>query len=106
MKCRWCGKEFEPRDHRVFCSPDCRYRHDVAKSFIVKKVNRIAEKNGFTITENKMKIIEAKLMLFRGGDYMRCPCKSFDESKYCGSEACLKEIQKNGVCCCGLFKKE
>ena len=104
MKCRWCGKDFEPRDHRVFCSPDCRYRHDVAKSFIVKKVNRIAEKNGFNITGNKMKIIEAKLMLFRGKELIKCPCAAQDEERYCGSPKCIQEVKEKGICHCHLFE--
>ena len=50
------------------------------------------------------KIIEAKLMLFRGKELIKCPCAAQDEERYCGSPKCTQEVKEKGVCHCHLFE--
>lgn len=105
MKCKWCGTEYEPHDNRIFCHPDCRYKYNIQKKNIESKMRTIAKRNNFTITDNQLKIVKAKLMLFRGGDYMRCPCDAQDPERYCGSPKCTQEVLEKGICHCHLFEK-
>lgn len=106
-KCKWCGKEFEARDNRVYCSWDCRYMAGTKRGNINQKIKNIARKYDFDV-KNKNKIINAKMMMFAGGDLKRCPCLSQDPDHYCGSARCIADTVYQGHCCCRLFwsKKE
>ena len=67
-------------------------------------IDRVAEAHNFEVSDNKEKIINAKLMMCKG-DYKMCPCDHRPESKrYCGSPFCVQETRENGRCHCGLFR--
>lgn len=103
MKCKWCGKEFESRDRKVYCSYDCKYKHDNTRENLVRRLHRLAIKNHTPTTPNFTKIVNAKMILFKGGDLMRCPCDAQNPKRYCGSVLCASDIIKDGKCHCGLF---
>ncbi|MBQ2176220.1 MAG: hypothetical protein II453_14555 [Alphaproteobacteria bacterium] len=103
MKCKWCGKEFNNTDQRVYCSHECKYKHDTARGNLVKKLQKLAIKNHTPTSSNFTKIVNAKMMLFKGKDLMKCPCDADNPDRYCGSVLCAADIIKNGKCHCGLF---
>lgn len=107
MKCRWCGKEFEPKDsHHKYCQPQCKTDEYNTEIKAKRHFKRIAKENGFEVDLSKIsKITNAKLMMFKK-DYLRCPCDAMDNFRYCGSPKCLGEITAKGQCHCGLFKEK
>lgn len=105
MKCKWCGKEIQLIGRTKFCCPDCLYNFNLARATIDSRIRTIAKKNGFGMTDNRTKIEKAKIMLFKGGDYMRCPCSADDPERYCGSPKCINEVKEKGICHCHLFEE-
>lgn len=105
MKCKWCGKEYNITSRSKYCSEDCRYNYYLAKATLESRLKTVAKRNGFIMTDNRLKIEKAKLILFKGGDYMRCPCAADDQERYCGSPKCTQEVKEKGVCHCHLFEK-
>ena len=70
---------------------------------IQKEIVKFAEENNLLITKYAPAIAEAKRRM--GGDWRACPCAPRN-GRYCGSEACRKEIEEKGVCHCNLFLKD
>lgn len=66
MKCRWCGKEFEPKDsHHKYCQPQCKTDEYNTEIKAKRHFRRIAKENGFEVDLSKIsKITNAKLMMF------------------------------------------
>lgn len=72
---------------------------------ITKKIEKMAEENGWELTGNQQKIAKVKHRFF-GEEWYRCPCYPQDDTIHgCGTEACKAEIEANGVCHCNLFRK-
>lgn len=107
IKCKWCGKEFEKRDTQKFCCGDCALAYNQIIQNTKSKIKTIAKKYDFEI-ENMDKIVNAKMMLFKNDNTMRCPCAAQDPDHYCGSSRCIADTVYLGHCCCQLFwsKKE
>ena len=107
IKCKWCGKEFEKRDTQKFCCGDCALAHNQIIQNTKSKIKTIAKKYDFEI-KNMDKIVNAKMMLFKNDNTMRCPCASQDTDHFCGSSRCIADTIYKGHCCCRLFwsKKE
>lgn len=72
---------------------------------IKTKLNRIAERNGLETTELLGSIATVKKSLLRER-WIYCPCEPEDAKRYCGSRKCLNEINKQGICHCGLFRRK
>ena len=72
---------------------------------IKEKLRKIAERNGFKLTDRLDSVSKAKRVLL-GDKWIYCPCDTENKNRYCGSKVCLEEIQKKGVCHCGLFERE
>lgn len=106
MKCRWCGKEFEPNaDQQIYCGVDCSQEVNYQRAKICGKIKSVAKKFKFNV-ENESKIINAKLMIFKNGDVYRCPCDANNPNRFCGSAQCIADTVYNGHCHCNLFHKK
>lgn len=64
---------------------------------------KIANHNGFVLSEKAYKVIRVKDILGIG---IRCPCCPNDRTRYCGSKKCVEEVNAKSTCHCGLFIKE
>ncbi len=64
---------------------------------------RLSVLKNVDISDKVDKIVNAKTILDVG---FRCPCCPDDREMACISKKCYNEIQQNGVCHCGLFKKK
>ena len=61
--------------------------------------------NGFQPTENIEKIARAKNMMFGDGEWQRCPCDGQNDNRFCISELCRSDIERDGICHCRCYKK-
>lgn len=105
-RCKWCGKEFEPHcATHILCSYDCSHKYNHQKAVISRKIKLIGREFNFDV-ENKDKIINAKLMIFKDGNVLRCPCDANNPDRYCGSAQCIADVINNGHCHCNLFHKK
>ena len=102
IKCKWCGKEFEKRDTQKFCCGYCALTYNQIIQNTKSKIKTIAKKYDFEI-KNMDKIVNAKMMLFKNDNTMRCPCDSQNPNRYCGSALCIHDTIHNGHCHCNLM---
>jgi len=72
---------------------------------IKEKIRQTAEKNNLDLTDNLDKIVKAKCMFFGTKLWMKCPCDP-DSDRACISKHCKQDIENNGICHCGLYKKK
>ena len=56
-------------------------------------------------TENIEKIARAKNMMFGDNEWRRCPCDGQNAERYCISELCRSDIERDGICHCHCYKK-
>ena len=61
---------------------------------------------GYTPTENIEKVARAKTKMFGEGEWQRCPCDSSNSARYCISELCRSDIERDGICHCQKKKKK
>lgn len=73
---------------------------------ILEKMKTICESKGYTFSGNANKIARAKKALFGIDEWQRCPCDSKDESRFCISIQCQKDIEKDGHCHCQCYLKK
>jgi hypothetical protein len=65
-----------------------------------------AANSGYKLEENNVKkIAKAKNMMFGLKEWRRCPCEGTNSDRYCGSELCKADIERDGVCHCHLHLK-
>lgn len=103
MKCKQCGKEFEPKQEgQKFCSEGCRVKVNVAQIKMNAKIKSIAKKFDFDL-KNREKIVRAKVMIFRADEVHRCPCDADNPKRFCGSALCIHDVVHYGHCHCNLF---
>ena len=112
MKCKWCKKEFNPNPKRPtqrFCNYKCGEKYHEAQSLIKMRIKNLLIKHGdyHVEVEQLKKIINAKILVFGPNlkHIYRCPCDSQNPERYCGSDRCLQDIEKEGHCHCNLFWK-
>ena len=75
------------------------------ETILDKMLNNCSE-YGYEPTENIEKIARAKNMMFGEAEWSRCPCDGNNEARYCLSELCRSDIEKNGICHCRCYKKK
>lgn len=68
----------------------------------------LSKKNNLSLTDNYENVAKAKYMIFSRNKKspIFCPCESNDEKRFCISEKCLQDIEKNGICHCGCYRKK
>lgn len=108
MRCKWCKKEFTPNPLRLsqrFCCYNCKREYHGAVAKIKSKVKTVLLKHpSFHVEEDQLKkIINAKILLFAGGDVHRCPCDAGNTYRFCGSLRCIADVNETGHCHCNLF---
>lgn len=75
-------------------------------NIIVGKITDCAKVNGYFVTPNLTRIAKAKLRFFGVDSWHRCPCYPPTDTEHgCGTVACAKQIDDDGICHCNLFKK-
>jgi ferredoxin-thioredoxin reductase catalytic subunit len=68
-----------------------------------KVFGEMAEDVGAKLSNNADKILAIKA---RAIDEYACPCYPNDINHWCISPLCMKELNTNGRCHCGLFVKD
>ena len=63
------------------------------------------KKAGYYPTQNIQKIANAKNMMFGESEWRRCPCDGSHEKRYCISELCRSDIERDGICHCRCYQK-
>ena len=64
------------------------------------------EKAGYATTKNVQKIANAKQMMFGEAEWHRCPCDGNNPARYCISETCRQDIERDGECHCHCYCKK
>ena len=72
---------------------------------ILEKMLGNCESYGLKPTENIEKVAKAKSRMFGEEVWRRCPCDGENEKRYCVSELCRSDIERNGVCHCRCYAK-
>lgn len=73
------------------------------KEKILKEMQKIAEENGYELTETAEKI--ANFRDRTGMPMSDCPCDKGNPYRGCIGQLCKKEIEENGVCHCNAYRK-
>ena len=63
-------------------------------------------KEGYEPTKNIEKIAKAKTMMFGDAEWKRCPCDGNNAERYCISELCKSDIERDGICHCHCYTKK
>lgn len=71
---------------------------------IIEKFEKLANVNGYILTENAEKIANAKLNFFGEAKWAKCPCDP-ESDRACISKKCKEDIERDGVCHCNLYIK-
>lgn len=73
---------------------------------ILEKMKAVCASKGFHCWDNSIKIARAKKALFGIDEWQRCPCDAKDETRFCISNQCQKDIETDGHCHCNCYFKE
>ncbi|MBO5442698.1 MAG: hypothetical protein J6A33_02790 [Alphaproteobacteria bacterium] len=73
---------------------------------ILEKMLENCAKAGYTTTKNVEKIAKAKTMMFGDAEWQRCPCDGQNPERYCISELCRSDIERDGICHCNCYTKK
>lgn len=73
---------------------------------ILEKMLNNCNAYGYAVTENAEKIAKAKNMMFGEAEWSRCPCDGNNSERYCLSELCRTDIERDGICHCRCYKKK
>ena len=73
---------------------------------ILDKMLENCEKAGYSTTKNVQKIANAKQMMFGEAEWHRCPCDGKNPERYCISELCRSDIERDGECHCHCYCKK
>lgn len=74
------------------------------KEEILECMKKICSYKGYIETDKISKIANAKAMML-GEDWIHCPCDPENKARFCISKKCQSDIEENGVCHCGCYKK-
>ena len=107
IKCHWCGKEFEPKaQHQKYCHPYCRTEEFNTEIKAKRHFFRLMKEKQVDLDIARIRNVTAAKLLSFQKEYLRCPCAPDDKDRYCISQKCIEDIEKEGTCICGLFKKK
>ena len=73
---------------------------------ILEKMLENCSNEGYEPTKNIEKIARAKTMMFGDEEWKRCPCDGTNEKRYCISELCKSDIERDGECHCHCYQKK
>lgn len=73
---------------------------------IINNIETCANNNSFKVTKNVERIAKAKLRFFGLDNWSKCPCYPPEDTIHgCGTEACNKMVENDGICHCRLYEK-
>ena len=72
---------------------------------ILEKMLANCKEQGYEPTEHIEKIARAKTMMFGDEEWKRCPCDGHNDNRYCISELCKSDIERDGICHCRCYRK-
>ena len=72
---------------------------------ILEKMLENCRNAGYEPTENIEKIARAKNMMFGEEEWIRCPCDGKNDNRFCISELCRSDIERDGICHCRCYRK-
>ena len=78
----------------------------MSAELIKKKIKELAKINGFKLSDNVDKIINAKIRFFGEDEWRRCPCERDNEARFCCSQLCQTDVRFHGECHCRLFLRK
>ena len=70
---------------------------------ILEKMRSYAKEHNLEETKNIEKIARAKNMMFGEEEWQRCPCDGNNPDRYCGSDLCAEDLQRDGICHCHCY---
>ena len=73
---------------------------------ILEKMLENCSKEGYEPTKNVEKIAKAKTMMFGDDEWKRGRCDGTNEKRYCISELCKSDIERDGICHCRCYAKK
>lgn len=73
---------------------------------ILDKMLENCAQAGYTTTKNVEKIAKAKKMMFGEEEWQRCPCDGNNPARFCISETCRADIERDGECHCHCYRKK
>ena len=72
---------------------------------ILEKMLENCKKAGYCTTENVEKVARAKTRMIGEAEWQRCPCDGNSSARYCISELCRSDIERDGICHCHCYTK-
>lgn len=72
---------------------------------ILKEMLTKCHEAGFKPTLNATRIAKSKKMFFGDKEWMRCPCDRDNKDRFCISDLCKADIEKDGICHCRCYQK-
>lgn len=73
---------------------------------ILEKMIINCSEAGYTTTKNVEKIAKAKKFMFGDEQWTRCPCDGENYDRYCISDLCRSDIERDGICHCNCYAKK
>ena len=78
---------------------------EITKQEVLCKLSKLAETNGFELSDKSEVIVNAKLRMFNE-EWWRCPCDGENKERFCCSQLCQSDVRSQGQCHCGLFRNK
>jgi len=75
-------------------------------SSILEKMLENCASEGYEPTKNVEKIAKAKTMMFGDENWKKCPCDGANEERYCISDLCKSDIERDGECHCHCYQRK
>lgn len=72
---------------------------------ILEKMLDNCKSCGLQPTENIEKVARAKIRMFGEDSWQRCPCDGENQERYCISDLCRSDIERDGICHCRCYAK-
>ena len=73
---------------------------------ILAEMKAKCETAGYVPTANIEKVAKAKSRMFAENEWQRCPCDSSNNARFCISELCKSDIERDGICHCHCYSKK
>ena len=74
-------------------------------NIVQNEIRKIAKQKGYIYSNFLKNIATAKLRMFGIDKWFQCPCDASGE-RFCISEKCKQDIEKEGKCHCNLYLKK
>lgn len=79
-------------------------KHMLTKEEILQEMLKKCAAAGFVPTDNAPRIAQTKSVICKD-DWKRCPCDKPKSERFCISDLCKSDIERDGICHCRCYKK-